>query len=85
MNEKKYQLIQELLEKMFEYAGHYPPNQNLRETKRDWYNNYHISKEAKKLWMNWATNRLQSEMGLTHSRAELEIQMLDVSFGLKVI
>ena len=83
MNERKYQIIQELLEKMFEYAGHYPPNQTLRETKRDWYNNYTMSKEAKQQWIAWGTTHLQSEMGLPRDRAATEMQMLDLTFGLK--
>ena len=44
---KKQQVTETLLSKMFEYAGYPAPNQNLRETKSEWYNNYKISNSAK--------------------------------------
>lgn len=83
MTGKKQEVIEALLRKMFEYAGYVPPVQNLHETKSSWLNNYTMSNEAKARWINWGTSYLERELGLNRSRAQMEMQMVDLSFGLK--
>ena len=80
---KKYEVTETLLSKMFEYAGYPAPNQNLRETKSQWYGNYQISNSAKLQWMDWGANYIQQELGVTKDRAKLEMYMLAMTFGLK--
>ena len=80
---KKYQVTEALLSKMFEYAGYPAPNQNLRETKSEWYNSYQMSNSSKLQWINWGTNYIHQELGVTKDRAKLEMEMLAMTFGLK--
>jgi hypothetical protein len=80
---KKYQVTEALLSKMFEYAGYPAPNQNLRETKSEWYGNYQMSNANKLQWMDWGANYIQQELGVTKDRAKLEMYMLAMTFGLK--
>jgi hypothetical protein len=80
---KKYQVTETLLSKMFEYAGYPAPNQNLRETKSEWYGNYQMSNANKLQWMDWGANYIQQELGVTKDRAKLEMYMLAMTFGLK--
>ena len=80
---KKYEVTETLLSKMFEFAGYLPPNQNLRDTKAQWYGNYQISNSAKLQWMDWGANYIQQELGVTKDRAKLEMYMLAMTFGLK--
>jgi hypothetical protein len=80
---KKQEVTETLLSKMFEYAGYPAPNQNLRETKSQWYGNYQISNSAKLQWMDWGANYIQQELGVTKDRAKLEMYMLAMTFGLK--
>ena len=80
---KKYEVTETLLNKMFEYAGHYPPNTNLRETKQDWYNQYQMSNESKLQWINWGTGYIEQEFGVSKDRAKKEMEMLAITFGLK--
>ena len=80
---KKYQVTETLLSKMFEYAGYPAPNQNLRETKSEWYGNYQMSNANKSQWMDWGANYIQQELGVTKDRAKLEMYMLAMTFGLK--
>lgn len=80
---KKQQIIQELLSKMFEFAGHNAPNQNLRDTKSEWFGNYQMSKESRLEWLNWGTGFLHKELQLPKDRAKLEMEMLALTFGLK--
>jgi hypothetical protein len=68
---------------MFEYAGYPAPNQNLRETKSEWYGNYQMSNANKLQWMDWGANYIQQELGVTKDRAKLEMYMLAMTFGLK--
>jgi hypothetical protein len=80
---KKYQVTEALLSKMFEYAGYPAPNQNLRETKSEWCGNYQMSNANKLQWMDWGANYIQQELGVTKDRAKLEMYMLAMTFGLK--
>ena len=80
---KKQEVTETLLSKMFEYAGYPAPNQNLRGTKSEWYGNYQISNSAKLQWMDWGANYIQQELGVTKDRAKLEMYMLAMTFGLK--
>ena len=80
---KKYQVTQELLAKMFEFAGYSVPNENLRETKSQWHNQYQMSNASKLQWINWGTNYIQQELGVPKDRAKLEMEMLAMTFGLK--
>ena len=80
---KKYQVTETLLSKMFECAGYPAPNQNLRETKSEWYGNYQMSNANKLQWMDWGANYIQQELGVTKDRAKLEMYMLAMTFGLK--
>lgn len=77
------EIIQTLLEKMFEYAGYPAPNGNLRETKKDWHSNYYMRSTDKDMWVAWGTRYLQTELGLSKDRAGLEMDILSLSFGLK--
>jgi len=80
---KKYQVTEELLTKMFEFAGYPAPNTNLRETKSQWYDKYQMSNVSKLQWINWGTNYIQEQLGTTNSRAKMEMEMLAMTFGLK--
>lgn len=80
---KKYEVTETLLSKMFEFAGYPAPNSNLRQTKSEWYNNYQMSKVDKIQWLNWGTEYLQQALNIPKDRAKFEIEMLDISFGLK--
>ena len=80
---KKYEVTEALLSKMFEFAGYLPPNTNLRQTKSEWYGNYQMSNANKSQWMDWGANYIQQELGVTKDRAKLEMYMLAMTFGLK--
>jgi hypothetical protein len=80
---KKYEVTETLLSKMFEFAGYLPPNQNLRDTKAQWYGNYQMSNASKLRWMDWGANYIQQELDVTKDRAKLEMYMLAMTFGLK--
>jgi len=81
--DKRTEIINELLKKMFEFSGNYPPYENLRETQNQWRGMYSMPQDAKIKWLNWGTGYLQKEMGLSQSRAQMEMQMLDQMWGLK--
>ena len=80
---KKYEVTETLLSKMFEFAGYSAPNTNLRQTKSDWYNNYQMSNASKLQWINWGAGYIQQELGVPKDRAKLEMEMLAITFGLK--
>lgn len=80
---KKYEVTEALLSKMFEFAGYLPPNQNLRDTKAQWYNNYQMRSTDKTQWINWGANYIQQELGIPKDRAKNEMEMLAMTFGLK--
>lgn len=80
---KKYEVTETLLSKMFEFAGYPAPNSNLRQTKSEWYGNYQMSNVSKKQWINWGSNYIQQELGVTKDRAKMEMEMLAMTFGLK--
>ena len=76
-------IINELLKKMFEFSGNWPPYENLRENKNEWHSLYSMNKEAKARWLSWGSSYLQKQLGISSSRAQMEMQMLDQMWGLK--
>ena len=80
---KKDTIIEDVLKKMFEYAGQIPHYENLKESKSQWQSYLTMPMENKKRWIAWGTNYLQTELGISHSRAEFEMKALDMVYGLK--
>lgn len=77
------EIINELLIKMFEYAGITPPYQDLKSTKDQWRNSYMMHQEAKIKWLNWCKSVLQERLGVAPDRCEFEAMALDLTYGLK--
>jgi hypothetical protein len=80
---KKDIIIEAVLKKMFEYAGQVPYYDNLKETKSQWQPYLKIPADNKKKWIAWGTHYLQTELGISQSRAEFEMKALDMVYGLK--
>lgn len=84
MSRTRADIIEELLQKQFEFAGHYVYYGNkLVENHIHWRTLYTMPQDAKVRWLNWGAGFLQRELGLNQSRAQTEMQMLDVMYGLK--
>lgn len=77
------EMIEELLQKMFEFAGHNVYYSNLLENKAHWRTLYTMPQDAKVRWLNWGAGYLQKRLGLNSTRAQAEMQMLDAMYGLK--
>lgn len=78
------ELIEQLLQKQFEFGGHYVYYGNsLIENHNHWRTLYTIPQDAKVRWLNWGAGFLQKELGLSQSRSQAEMEMLDTMYGLK--
>lgn len=80
---KKDEIIENVLQKMFEYAGQSIHYENLKESKSQWQPYFTIPKENKEKWLEWGTKYLAKELNLPQSRAKFEMDTLDKVFGLK--
>lgn len=86
MQEKKRkELVEELMDKMFEIAGHDLKWEDMKERQDPWYDQYTWSKEQEEEWRSWGINLLRKKAGMNIAMATRNVNGLLFQTGLKVV
>ncbi len=81
----KYRLIlKELIDKMFELAGHDLKFEDVEGRKDNWFQQYTMTKAQNDEWRNWGTKFLMKKRRWNKYLADREMRMLDLYCGLKI-
>ena len=81
--QKKEQLLIDLINKMFEIAGHDVKFEDIKDRKDDWYNQWTITEEQYNKWQNWGIKEIKKKIKLTDVYAQRQMSMVGLNWGLK--
>lgn len=83
IHQKKEQAVIDLINKMFEIAGHPVTYDDIKGRQDQWYLDWTITQEQDKQWKDWGKKYLMKELRLYSKLAEREMLMIGLMWGLK--
>lgn len=81
--EKKEKLMVDIINKMFEIAGHNVTFDDIKDRKDDWYNQWTMTEEQYEKWRKWGTKQIKKLTKLTDVYANRQMAMIGLNYGLK--
>jgi hypothetical protein len=81
--EKWNKASEDLINKMFEIAGHNVTYDDIKVRTDDWYTDWTMTVAQGEQWKEWGTEYLQKNMKLNKKIADIEMRMFNVMYGLK--
>jgi hypothetical protein len=81
---KERQLLKELIDKMFEVAGHNLKFEDVEGRTDNWFQQYTMTETQNKEWKEWGTKLLAKKRRYGKKLADREMRMLDLYCGLKI-
>ena len=82
--EKQDQLLVDLINKMFEIAGHSVTYSDVINRTDDWFNDWTMTMAQREEWMKWGKKLLMKKFYMYASRAEKEMEWAGLMWGLKL-
>ena len=81
--EQKWQIArEELINKMFEIAGHPVTYDEIKHRQDAWYRDWTMTVEEAELWQAWGTEYLRKTLRLRKPIAEGQMRWINVQWGL---
>lgn len=81
---KETKLLKELIDKMFEIAGHDLKFEDVEGRKDTWFQQYTMTEAQNKEWREWGTKHIKKKNGYYLKTAAREMAFLDLYCGLKI-
>jgi hypothetical protein len=81
--EKMNLLVIDLINKMFECAGHNVTYDDIKDREDDWYTEWTMTMDQNKEWMEWGRNEIKTRLKWSNKIAEKEMAMINLMWGLK--
>jgi hypothetical protein len=81
--EKMNLFVQDVINKMFEIAGHDVTYEDIKDRKDDWYTQWTMTMEQSDDWRNWGVCELRKRFRYNKKWAEREMGMITLMWGLK--
>jgi hypothetical protein len=82
--EKKEQALIDLINKMFEIAGHQVTFDDAVAFGDQWFSNWTMTSEQRNEWDKWGKKYLMKKLNLYAARAEKEMLWIGLKWGLKI-
>jgi len=81
---KQQEIPKNLIDKMFELAGHPLKYEDVVGRQDDWFTQYTMTQDQNDEWRKWGVEYLRKKKRWTKKMAEREMAMLDLYCGLKI-
>ena len=81
--QKKDQALIDLINKMFEIAGHQVTYDDIKDRKDNWFQEWTMTFEQHLEWQDWGQKYIKKQLNLSAKRAEHEMQWASLAWGLK--
>jgi hypothetical protein len=81
--EKTSLLFIELINKMFEIAGHEVTYEDIKDRKDDWFTQWTMTVEQNEQWIEWGVKELKKRLKMSDKYARYEMGMVSLAYGLK--
>ena len=84
IEEKKQQAFIDLINKMFQIAGHNVTYDDIKDRKDDWYREWTMTVEQSNEWKSWGEAYLKKLFKWNKVICEKEMSWINLSYGLKL-
>lgn len=81
---KDEKIVEELINKMFELAGHNVKYTDIKDRKDDWYTNWTMTEEQYTKWKEWGSEYIRKSKRLRKDKAEYTMIFFGLNYGLKI-
>ena len=81
---KENQLLKELIDKMFEIAGHPLKFEDVEGRTDNWFQQYTMTEAQNEEWRDWGIKLIMKKRRYNKFLADREIRWLDLYCGLKI-
>ena len=82
--QKRDQSLKDIINKMFELAGYAIRYDDLIDRSDDWFNQFTITEDQYDEWKTWGRKYLMSQLKLTAKKADYEMSMVGLMYGLRM-
>jgi len=83
LEERREKMLIDVLNKMFEIAGHNVTFDDIKDRKDDWYNQWTITESQYDEWQKWGVKEYKKKFKLTEDYAKRQMGMIGLNWGLK--
>jgi len=80
---KREIFVEDVINKMFEIAGHPITFNDIKDRKDDWYTQWTMSVEQNDEWKKWGIEEMKKRFRYNKKWAEREMAMISLMWGLK--
>lgn len=78
-------IVETLINKMFEIAGHNVTYKDIVDRKDEWYKDWTMTEQQEKEWVKWGTEHIHKVYKhFSKDIAKREMAMFNVAYGLKI-
>lgn len=81
---KEEKIIEDLINKMFELAGHDVKYEDIKDRKDSWYNDWTMTKDQYNQWIEWGYDHIRKSKILRKNKAKQTIGWFGLNYGLKL-
>ena len=81
--EKMNVFVVDVINKMFEIAGHDVTYEDIKDRKDDWYTQWTMTMEQNDVWKEWGVEEIKKRFRYNKKWAEKEMGMIILMWGLK--
>ena len=81
--QKETQMVVDMINKMFEIAGHAVTYEDIKDRKDAWYTDWTITEAQYDEWKAWGKKYLQTKLRMYAKMAERQMEMIGLMWGLK--
>ena len=81
--EKEQQMVIDMINKMFEIAGHEVTYDDIKDRKDNWFHQWTMTEEQYDEWKAWGEKYLQTKLKMYAKMAERQMEMIGLMWGLK--
>ena len=83
LEQKREKMVVDMINKMFEIAGHSVTYDDVKHRKDDWYAQWTMTVEQNDEWKDWGQKYLMKELKMVKKYAETQMGMISLMWGLK--
>ena len=81
---KQQRAVIDIINKMFELAGHEVTFEDVLHRKDNWFLEYTITEQQDREWVKWGIDYIRKNLKMNKERARREMMWMALSFGLKI-
>ena len=83
LEQKREKMVVDMINKMFEIAGHSVSYDDVKDRKDDWYAQWTMTVEQNDEWKDWGRKYLMKELKMNKKYSETQMGMISLMWGLK--